>query len=138
MMYTPKPTPSTKVKIGKSGANAGWWVLRDAIADGSEFTNSNGSFRGERVENVTLPWGHRLPTDAEKVFRSCGAEIDYVIYSYGTPIAWHTREFTNNTPAWWLPSARYSVTTSNHQGKAHVAIGNQPTGSAFGGDVVQF
>lgn len=128
----------TKVKIGKSGAHAGWWVLRDAIADGSEFTNSNGSFRGERVENGTLTWGHRLPTDAEKVFRSRGSEIDYVIYSYGTPIAWHTRVSPNNTPTWWLPTARYSATTSSHQGKAHVAIGNQPTGSAFGGDVVQF
>jgi hypothetical protein len=38
------------------------------------------------------------------------------VYSYGTPIAWHT-----NT-GWFIPDLKYSVTTSKHQGYVRRAI----------------
>jgi hypothetical protein len=44
-------------------------------------------------------------------------EIDYVVYSYGTPIAWHIED-----GEWIIPDDKYSVTTSNHQGVVRRAI----------------
>src|SRR5687767_11342625 len=43
-----------------------------------------------------------------------------VLFSYGTPIAWR---FTNET-SWTVPAVKYSVTTTNHQNVARVAIDN--------------
>lgn len=37
-------------------------------------------------------------------------KLEYVVYSYRTPIAWYGRD------KWTIPAVRYSVTTSNHQG----------------------
>lgn len=41
---------------------------------------------------------------------------DYIIYSYGTPIAWH------GTYGWNIPAVKYSVTTSKHQNYVRRAI----------------
>lgn len=41
----------------------------------------------------------------------------YVVYSYATPIAW-----CDVDGAWTMPSLRYSVTTSKHQGIVRRAI----------------
>lgn len=36
--------------------------------------------------------------------------VDYIVYSYGTPIAWH-----NIREGWNIPPVKYSRTTSRHQ-----------------------
>jgi hypothetical protein len=36
--------------------------------------------------------------------------INYIVYSYGTPIAWHTLSF-----GWYIVEQKFSVTTSKHQ-----------------------
>lgn len=42
--------------------------------------------------------------------------IDYVVYSYNTPIAWHTiQAYGMEYDAWIMPTAKYSATTTNHQ-----------------------
>lgn len=43
--------------------------------------------------------------------------LTYVVYSYQTPIAWHTDDL-----GWTIPDTKYSVTTSNHQGVVRRAI----------------
>ena len=43
--------------------------------------------------------------------------IDYVIYSYSTPIAW-----LRGDGEWAMPDAKYSVTTTKHQTTTRVAI----------------
>jgi hypothetical protein len=43
--------------------------------------------------------------------------IDYVVTSYGTPIAWHDTRF-----GWAMPDVRYSVTTSKAQGRIAPAV----------------
>ena len=43
--------------------------------------------------------------------------IDYVIYSYGTPIAYRT-----NNGEWTIPYAEYSETTSRHQSVIRYAV----------------
>jgi len=43
----------------------------------------------------------------------------YVVYSYGTPIAWALDENT-----WYIPRIVYSDTTTHHQGVVRVAVDN--------------
>ena len=43
--------------------------------------------------------------------------IDYVIYSYSTPIAW-----LRGDGEWAMPDAKYSVTTTKHQTTTRAAI----------------
>ena len=100
------------VKIGKHGANAGWWILRDALAADLPFTNSGGSFHGEPV-SYTPGTGRLADQQQFQVDRPT-----YVIFSYATPIAWRRADGT-----WATPVASYSATTSGHQGKAFTAIG---------------
>lgn len=58
-----------------------------------------------------------LPNDWANTFTARQQVIDYVVYSYRTPIAWHDTE-----AGWIVPDERYSVTTSKHQGKVRFAI----------------
>lgn len=43
-------------------------------------------------------------------------ELDYIVWSYRTPIAWHSRN------GWTMPHETYSVTTSKQQGRIRTAI----------------
>lgn len=103
------------IKVAKHGPNAGWLRVAQALDGLHEFKNSSGTWRGERhqgdpvfIDTGRLPQSYRNQLVAEKP--------DYVIYSYGTPIAWH------GSNGWTAPDARYSVTTSNHQGTVNTAI----------------
>jgi hypothetical protein len=42
--------------------------------------------------------------------------VDYVVYSYHTPIAWHTPD------GWTIPDHKYSVSTSKHQSAVRYAL----------------
>lgn len=44
-------------------------------------------------------------------------DVDYVVYSYATPMAWHSQ-----TDGWVMPDAKYSVTTSKFQGTLAAAL----------------
>jgi hypothetical protein len=44
--------------------------------------------------------------------------IEYVLWSYDTPMAWKTRDLSK----WIFPADKYSVTTSGHQGAFHMAL----------------
>lgn len=43
--------------------------------------------------------------------------IEYVVYSYATPIAWWSKEH-----GWRMPDIKYSVTTSRHQSLVRRAL----------------
>jgi hypothetical protein len=60
-----------------------------------------------------------LSGDALKSYETqvLSSSAPYVVYSYRTPIAWHTPE-----NGWTIPAARYSNTTSNHQNHVRVAV----------------
>lgn len=45
-------------------------------------------------------------------------DVDYVVYSYATPIAWRVRE----TGEWVTPEVFYSPTTSRHQTTVRQAL----------------
>lgn len=82
-----------------------------ALTDRVPFRNSTGSFRGVNQKDGT----GRLEGDTLAEFRA--ADVTYVVYSYGTPIAWVTRSGLVR-----IPGTRYSVTTSNHQGLARAYL----------------
>lgn len=54
----------------------------------------------------------RLPSEHVASARAA----DYVVYSYSTPIAWHT------AGEWVMPDESYSVTTSKQQGRIRTAL----------------
>jgi hypothetical protein len=43
-------------------------------------------------------------------------KINFFVYSYGTPIAWHTAE------GWYIVEQKFSVTTSKHQNYVRRAV----------------
>jgi hypothetical protein len=93
---------------------AGWWTFTAAIRDRVPFATS-GALHGGLPNSTT----GRLPADWRNLYQT-GA--DYVVYSYGTPIAWHR-------PAddlWIVPDEKYSQTTSRHQGIIGTVISQLP------------
>jgi hypothetical protein len=47
----------------------------------------------------------------------------YVVYSYGTPIAWHTSQ------GWYIVGQKFSMTTSKHQNAVRRAISSELVGA---------
>lgn len=90
-------------------------MLRDLIP----FRNTTGSLRGERVDafrpDVFYSW---LDDETRAAFYADddAGRIDFVVWSYGTPIAWHTEN------GWTMPDRRYSATTSRHQSQVRRGI----------------
>ena len=83
-----------------------------AIRQGEDFTTS-GALRGEAFP-IFIGTGRMPDSDAAQLR---AARIDYVVYSYGTPIAYRANG------EWVTPDAKYSVTTSKHQGTIRYALG---------------
>lgn len=96
-----------------------WSELRDLIKRGHEFHNNGKTFRGVHwdADHASLPGKGMMPESEyntlELMHRLRG--IDYVVFSYRTPIAYR---LTNGT--WITPAVKYSPTTSQHQGKINV------------------
>jgi hypothetical protein len=59
----------------------------------------------------------RLPADWRCTLQAREHVVDYVVYSYATPIAWHDRE-----AGWVAPDERYSTTSSRHQSRVAFAL----------------
>jgi len=91
---------------------------RDAIhyiATGQEFKAS--ALSGKR-ETYTPDSGRLNSGEFSRLvvdFNNSGRSM-YVVYSYGTPIAWHTAE------GWYVVEQKFSVTTSKHQNYVRRAI----------------
>lgn len=77
-----------------------------------EFANKAGSFRAEYLVNAPEDTG-LLATRNVVALRSAFADADgtavYVVWSYGTPIAW------DHAGALIVPYTNYSPTTAKHQ-----------------------
>lgn len=87
--------------------------LHTAIRSGEPF-DTHGSF----YARAGAPMLHGyLPPEWIDVVDAQRARVDYVIYSYATPIAWHVEG-----GGWYMPDVRYSVTTGRHQGVVRVAL----------------
>ena len=78
-----------------------------------------GSLRGEARKPGGWWMFHtgQLPYVFVDALRADIDEVDYVVFSYATPIAWHV-----NGKGWVYPDTKYSVTTSKHQGKVRMGM----------------
>lgn len=86
---------------------------RDAIhyiATGQEFRASG--LMGSRNYAGT---GRLDPEEEARLAKDMGS-LDYMVYSYNTPIAWRTAE------GWYVVEQKFSVTTSKHQNYVRRAI----------------
>lgn len=92
--------------------NGGWRDYVSVLRNREPF-RTYGALYGYKGNAGTLgylpdPWREQYYADAN--------DIDYVVLSYATPIAWHT------PTGWTVPDVRYSVTTSKHQGRIRTAV----------------
>jgi hypothetical protein len=85
----------------------------DLIADRVGFTGNNLYGVVTSFNSVVYETG-RLTPDYEQQLRL--DQPDYIVYSYGTPIAWHSNS------GWFMPNCKYSVTTSKHQNYVRRAV----------------
>ena len=51
------------------------------------------------------------------------SELNYLVYSYGTPIAWHT------AAGWYVVAQKFSQTTSKHTNAVRRAITSELVGA---------
>jgi hypothetical protein len=99
-------TATPKLKI-----NGSWDQFTAPLRDLTPFT-THGQLSGTRDRVWSIG---RLPAE----FRAAATDptVDYVVMSYGTPIAWH-----DSVKGWTMPDTRYSVTTSKSQGRIRTAL----------------
>jgi len=84
--------------------------LAPVLCNLRRFENSTGSLYGHPVARNSYGYG-RL-NDAERdALDSDEHDIEYVVFSYATPIAWYTRR------GWYIVGQKFSATTSCHQGQ---------------------
>lgn len=81
---------------------------------------TSGALRGGPEEGAQYLSGWQLGQLDPKWHASVRKSV-YVVWSYGTPIAWMTEAGDWTMP--YGPDAKYSVTTSRHQSKIATAIG---------------
>ena len=93
-----------------------------AIRDREPFTTS-GSLKGEVVSGLTSWDSGRLSGPDLDRFHEDKSRIEYVVFSFATPIAWITEE-----GEWYIVRAKFSPTTSKHQGNLYLI--NQPKAGA--------
>lgn len=102
----------------KLSTRDGWWKFARVIHAGESFTTS-GALRGEGDGYCPMsPFSGRLEGADYDALRDALA-IDYVVWSYATPIAWHDAR-----DGWYVVKQSFSVTTSRHQSKIATAIAN--------------
>lgn len=96
----------------------------NAIASCRPFRNSTGSLKGTRGSTRTLGW-LESHTDARRI-RELLSRAVYVVWSYGTPIAWVSEEESGDRQAYYVDES-HSRTTSHHQTIARVGMGEYET-----------
>jgi len=96
----------------------------NAIASCRPFRNSTGSMKGTQGSTRTLGWLENH-TDARHI-RELLSRAVYVVWSYGTPIAWVSETEDGDRQAYYVDK-HHSTTTSHHQGVARVGLGEYET-----------
>jgi hypothetical protein len=78
------------------------------------------AFTGNNLYGVVTPYDSviyttgQLPIEFQDQLKL--DRPDFIVYSYSTPIAWHSNS------GWFMPNCKYSVTTSKHQNYVRRAV----------------
>lgn len=83
-----------------------------AIRDRIPF-NTSGALSARIVEGMGRWDSGKLKRADLDQFRLDAEYIDYVVYSYSTPIAWHY--MTGSNEGWHVVAQKFSQTTGKHQ-----------------------
>ena len=87
---------------------------RDAI----HYIATRQAFKASALSGSTYSLGAgRLGGKELATFQADVNAVDFIVYSYGTPIAWHTLNF-----GWYVVEQTFSVTTSKHSNYVRRAI----------------
>lgn len=86
---------------------------RQAIRDRVPF-KTHGALSGDKFNGYGDTG--RLNTEERNRWYADVNNVDYVVMSYSTPIAWHT------DAGWYQVAQRFSVTTTRHQTQVRLAI----------------
>lgn len=113
-------------------------VLEEILADHADFNASSASLWGRAVGPNHFPTVGKLPDEYQSEYLDARKEsrLEYVVYSYKTPIAYrmYTGRAQNSVYAangkrvgwsdylWVVPNVVYSNTTSKHQHKVLTAL----------------
>lgn len=89
-----------------------------AIRDREDFRTS-GSLYGEETGRLSAWSSGLLSGDDLDQFRLDMGHVDYVVWSYSTPIAWHWTA-ADGTEGWHVVAQRFSPTTSKHQSNLYL------------------
>jgi len=95
-------------------------TLAEWLKDLEPFTNASETFRGESDPHITVyGWLDQYPEDLAFIKEShYNGMVDYVVWSYHTPIVWHHKAL-----GWIDPGHGYSQTTkAKHYRPAIVAL----------------
>lgn len=105
---------------GQGGyAQTGSRAIADALAGLAFDEFRMGSMTGTYVSAPFYAPGSQLPADWSRTLETrvnVGA-VEFVIWSYATPIAWFDSE-----AGWIVPDESYSATTSKQQSNVRVAL----------------
>ena len=88
-----------------------WWEFRPVLVAREPF-DTYGALRGIRCDSDYVRANHGHGSGPYP------GSIDYAVYSYETPIAWHLAA----TDEWVVTSQRFSPTTDRHQSRIQTAL----------------
>ena len=101
-----------RFEINRSGSAR---VLADLLTNREEFNTDHDSIAGV-VASEDEDEG-KLSGAALQTFRNNLPRMQFIVYSYATPIAWRLDD-----GKWQMPKVAYSTTTSKHQAKVNYAF----------------
>lgn len=97
--------------------------------DAEHYIATNGQFKASALSGSSFkkytPDSGRLNPEEFALLKQAtqGTEWVYVVFSYGTPIAWRV-----DGGDWYVVEQKFSVTTSKHQNLTRRAIANSYVG----------
>lgn len=99
---------------------AGKQAISNGMGELVKFTQGNVS--GAPVHDYSTPSMGRLPNFLVDQLRAgiASGSVDYIVWSYWTPIAWHHQATHDEPGRWFVPDVKYSVTTTQHQNVVRV------------------
>lgn len=102
----------------RSGDKAGWWNFIAPLRHGIDFETSGKFYgRASNFDSATGRMGMASIEEMEAYKEAFYADtLEYVVYSYATPIAWKI------SGVWTVTKCSYSNTTKRHINKIALAV----------------